>query len=265
MSARTTTAAPARRVTPDEWIVWGVVALAWALALAGGLAGRSDWLAHDALLGRGVPDAATLLRFLLAWQVMVGAMMLPTALPMVRLFARASRGAPGHGLAMLAFLGAYAAVWTAFALAAVVGDAGVHALAATLDLRQTRPGLLAGLALLLAGAFQFSPLKEQCLRACRHPVSFLMHYYGRGVRAAWRLGLRHGLFCLGCCWALMLVMFAVGAGSLVWMSLLTGVMLIEKTSRWGRRLVPVVGLLLLLWGGLLLVGPGWLPAALRGT
>jgi predicted metal-binding membrane protein len=70
------------------------------------------------------------------------------------------------------------------------------------------------------------------------------------------LGLRHGLFCLGCCWALMLTMFAVGVGSLVWMSILTGVMLIEKTARWGRRLVPLVGVALLGWGASVLLQPG---------
>jgi predicted metal-binding membrane protein len=127
----------------------------------------------------------------------------------------------------------------------------------------SRPQLIAGNVLIMAGTFQFSPLKERCLDACRTPMNFLWRYYGRGVKPAWILGIRHGLFCLGCCWALMLAMFAVGVGSVVWMAALTGVMTIEKSTRWGRRLVPWVGTILLLWGGLVLAHPDWLPAPLR--
>ena len=96
----------------------------------------------------------------------------------------------------------------------------------------------------MAGGFQFSPLKERCLRQCRSPFGFLHRHYRRGVGAAWGLGARHGLFCLGCCWAL------------------TGVMVVEKTARWGRRLGPAVGAALLVWGVLVLAHPGWLPAPL---
>ena len=125
-----------------------------------------------------------------------------------------------------------------------------------------RPELLAGGVLILAGAFQFSALKERCLDACRNPMHFMWRFYGRGAGKAWSFGLHHGLFCLGCCWALMLIMFAVGVGQLVVMALLTGLMTIEKTARIGRRLAPIVGIGLLLWGGVILANPGWLPASL---
>jgi predicted metal-binding membrane protein len=160
------------------------------------------------------------------------------------------------------FLLAYFVVWTGFAVAALASDGLLHVLVERWRWLDTRPWLIAGSVLALAGAFQFSPLKERCLDACRSPLGFLWRYYRRGAWSAWRLGLRHGLFCLGCCWALMLVMFAVGLGNLVWMAVLTGVMVIEKTMPWGRRLVPVVGVVLLTWGGLVLVRPGWLPALL---
>src|SRR5690606_29214040 len=114
-----------------------------------------------------------------------------------------------------------------------------------------------GSVLLLAGGFQFSPLKEQCLSECRSPLGFLRRHYQRGLGAAWALGVRHGLFCLGCCWALMLVMFAVGVGSLVWMVGLTAVMVAEKTTRWGRRLAPVVGVALIALGLLAILRPTW--------
>ena len=99
--------------------------------------------------------------------------------------------------------------------------------------------------LALAGAFQFTSLKDACLDKCRHPAQFLMRYYERGVGGGFRLGARHGAFCVGCCWALMLVMFAAGVASLVWMALLTTLMVHEKTRPAGRRAVPVTGVALL--------------------
>ena len=112
--------------------------------------------------------------------------------------------------------------------------------------------------LALAGGFQFSPLKERCLKQCRTPFSFFVRYYRKGSGAAWRLGLRHGMFCLGCCWALMLVMFGLGVGSLVSMAVLTGVMVVEKTFPGGQRLSPVIGIALLLLAVLWLAHPAWL-------
>jgi predicted metal-binding membrane protein len=97
----------------------------------------------------------------------------------------------------------------------------------------------------LAGAFQFSKLKDRCLDHCRHPALFLLRHYRRGVGAGFRLGAFHGLFCLGCCWALMLVMFAVGIANLAWMAPLALLMLYEKAGRHGRRVVRPVGVLLI--------------------
>lgn len=250
---------------PGGALVWGVVTVTWALALLLPVIGDGDLVSHHAILeGRALPSAATLLLFLVAWQVMTGAMMLPSSLPMIQLFARVSHGQRHPRLALTVFLVAYFTVWTGFALVALAGDAGLHWLVEQWTWLAKQPWLIAGAVLVGAGAFQFSPLKERCLDACRSPVQFLWRYYDRGLPAAWRLGVRHGLFCLGCCWALMLTMFAVGVGSLTWMAALTGVMLIEKTSRRGRRLVPLVGATLLLWGALVVLQPGWLPAALSG-
>ncbi|MBA2518039.1 MAG: DUF2182 domain-containing protein [Chloroflexia bacterium] len=251
---------------PGGGFIWSGVAAAWALALLLLVLGHGELVSHHAVLRETeLPSFSTLLLFLVAWQVMTGAMMLPSSLPMLQLFARASQGQAHPHRAMTAFVAAYFAVWTGFALVALAGDAGLHRLATAWPWLAERPWLIAGSVLLLAGAFQFSPLKERCLEMCRNPVQFLWRFYDRGVPAAWRLGVRHGLFCLGCCWALMLTMFAVGVGSLTWMAALTGVMLIEKTSRQGRRLVPLVGGALLLWGALILLHPDWLPAALSGS
>jgi predicted metal-binding membrane protein len=98
--------------------------------------------------------------------------------------------------------------------------------------------------LALAGAFQFSSLKYACLDKCRHPGPFMLRFYRRGARGGLQLGLRHGLFCLGCCWALMLVMFSVGVASLFAMAMLTALMVYEKTQPRGRQVVPVAGVTL---------------------
>ncbi|HET7093980.1 MAG TPA: DUF2182 domain-containing protein, partial [Thermomicrobiales bacterium] len=195
--------------------------------------------------------------------VMTAAMMLPSSLPLVRLFNRASQGQTHPRLARLAFLAAYFVVWTGFAAAALAGDALLHDLARRWVWLAERPWLIGALALLLAGGFQFSPLKERCLRQCRSPFGFLRRHYRRGVPAAWAMGVRHGLFCLGCCWALMLTMTAVGVGQLAWMAALTGVMAAEKSWRWGRRLTPLVGVVLLVWGALVVFQPAWLPPVLN--
>jgi predicted metal-binding membrane protein len=112
--------------------------------------------------------------------------------------------------------------------------------------------------LALAGGFQFSPLKTCCLNECRRPFRFFRRSYRKGVGAAWQLGLRYGVLCLESCWALMLVMFGLGVGSLLSMALLTGVMVVEKTYPGGQRLSPVIGIILLGLSALWLAHPAWL-------
>jgi predicted metal-binding membrane protein len=251
-----------RRV-PDGAVLWSVVIAAWALAVLATVTGWDALLHHSAVVGHGAwPAMSTLVVFLLAWQVMTAGMMLPSSLPLMRLFSRASGGQAYPRLARLAFVAAYFAVWTGFAVLALAGDALLHGVVHRWFWLHERPWLVGGAVLLLAGAFQFSPLKERCLQQCRSPFGFLRRYYQRGVGAAWALGVRHGLFCLGCCWALMLTMFAVGVGHLAWMAGLTGVMVIEKTWRRGWQLAPLVGAVLLIWGALVLLHPSWLPVPL---
>ncbi|HEY9696027.1 MAG TPA: DUF2182 domain-containing protein [Trichocoleus sp.] len=224
---------------PLNW-AWVLVAAAWGVLLL--LAFTGQWhLFHLNGLATyfSISFALKLLIFLAAWQVMTIAMMLPSTLPFARLFIKVSSSQTNHHLVLLAFLAAYLAVWTGFALIAFVGDLGLQLLGQHKFHHQS--DLILPIALIAAGLFQFSPLKEQCLYACRHPYSFLTHHYQQGAIAAWKLGIRHGLYCLGCCWALMLVMVSVGAGHLVWMLALTGVMTLERSWKHGRSLVPVVG------------------------
>jgi predicted metal-binding membrane protein len=244
----------ARWHLPRPTLVWAI-AVAWTVAVAAQATGRGLALHHDALAEGGLPIWAALGLFLLAWQLMIAAMMLPSSLPMIRLFSRASANQPRPLRAKAAFLGGYAALWTGFGTAAFLGDLGIHQLVDRWSWLATRPGLLGGGALLLAGGFQFSTLKDRCLTVCRHPGGYLLQHYRRGVGGAFRLGAGHGLFCVGCCWALMLVGFAAGVANLWWMAALTAVMVFEKTAPAGRRGVRPIGLGLIVLGFLLLADP----------
>jgi predicted metal-binding membrane protein len=222
------------------------IAAAWAAAIGAQVAGVAAVANHDSLLvGDGPPLVLAALIAMLAWQVMIAAMMLPSSLPLVRLYSRATQAAPRRGRSMAAFIGGYALVWSAFGLAAFAFDASLHAAVNASPWLERHDWWIGGSVLALAGIFQFTPLKDACLDKCRHPGQFLMRYYERGPAGGFRLGARHGMFCVGCCWALMLVMFAAGVASLIWMALLTGVMIHEKTRPLGAKAVPVTGLALL--------------------
>jgi predicted metal-binding membrane protein len=191
---------------------------------------------------------------LTAWLVMIGAMMLPTIVPLVRMFIPATSCVSNARAVRVALLTGYLAVWSAFAVAATFGHRGLDAL---LGDRARPAGLMLGATLVVAGLFQLSPWKRACLRACRSPWGFLWQYYGLGVRGAWTLGVRHGLFCLGCCWALMLVMLGTGASSLLWMLALTAAMVVEKTAPDGARLAAPLGGALIVAGGVVSVPAIW--------
>jgi predicted metal-binding membrane protein len=226
-------------------ILAGIVA-AWVAAIAAQFAGVAALANHDALLtGDRPPIVLGVLIAILAWQVMIAAMMLPSSLPLVRMYSRATERAPQRGRSMAAFIGGYALVWGAFGAAAFGADAGLHAAVNASPWLSDHDWWIGGAVLALAGAFQFTSLKDACLDKCRHPAQFLTRYYERGPAGGLRLGVRHGAFCVGCCWALMLVMFAAGVASLIWMALLTAVMIHEKTRPLGARAVPVTGVALL--------------------
>lgn len=242
MTTATATARP-RRYVPHALII--AIAGAWTLAVAVEMAGDAAWLHHDGLLKSGQSLWEGLPLWLLAWQAMTVAMMLPSSLPLVRLFAHASAGQPHPRRATVAFLGGYASVWSAFAVLALLGDVAVHRAVEEVGWLHAHQWAIGGSVLALAGGFQFTSLKEACLRQCRHPAAFLLRYYERGTAGGFKLGARHGVFCVGCCWALMLVMFAVGAANLVWMAILAALMVHEKTRPLGARGVPITGIALL--------------------
>ena len=239
-------------------LLWTVTTASWLLMVGLLVTAGIDLADHDVVVEHShLALPLRLAAFSGAWLVMVGAMMLPTTVPMARMFVAVSARQPRPGPARGAFAAAYLVVWVGFALVALAGDILLHELVHHWAWLEEHEPLILGTTLVLAGAYQLSPLKDACLRACRSPLSIIGTRYRGGVAGGWRVGLRHALYCLGCCWALMLVMFATGVGSLLWMLGLTAVMVAEKTTRTGARLVKPVSLVLVA-GGLLVALPALL-------
>ncbi|MBI4484946.1 MAG: DUF2182 domain-containing protein [Acidobacteria bacterium] len=180
--------------------------------------------------------------FVSAWTVMTMAMMLPTSVPLIAVFHTIVGSRRGRAvLVMLAIVG-YLFVWTATGLVFYVGGALIQ----RLSWWQVHAAAGSAAAFVVAGLYQFTPLKYRCLDKCRSPLSFVLSYWQgeHDHRNALRLGAHHGLYCVGCCWALMLLMFAVGVGSVGWMLVLGAAMAIEKNVSWGRAVGAPLGVLL---------------------
>ncbi|MBV8915588.1 MAG: DUF2182 domain-containing protein [Acetobacteraceae bacterium] len=199
-----------------------------------------DWLLPGALYASG-------------WVLMTAAMMLPSVVPLLRRFERLAAGrADRAGLLGLLVTG-YLLAWVGFGAVAHLFDAVLHAAAGHSAWLAANAWAASAGTLAVAGLFQFSKLKYRCADRCRTPLGFIIqHWRGRAPRReALRLGLHHGLFCVACCWALMLLMFVIGAGNLGWMLALGAVMALEKNAAWGRSLSKPLGAGLLAWAGVL--------------
>lgn len=226
----------------------GITAVAWlALWLWEGSPYR-HYLHHDGVDGAGASLAVGAVAFIIGWTLMIVAMMLPSSLPLVTTFGAlvGRRRQPGRLVALL-LLG-YLLVWVGFGAAAWAADRLVHAAVEALPWLAERPQLIIGATLLVAGLWQFSPLRDRCLDECRSPLGFVMNRW-RGTserREAVLMGIAHGAFCVGCCWSLMLVMFGVGISSLSAMLVLGGLTAVEKNLPKGRRLTRPLGVVLVL-------------------
>jgi predicted metal-binding membrane protein len=249
-----------RSRAPVIWL-WILVIAAWTGALLAVLTKRTSLLNHSYLLTQShFVWIVALGVFLASWQVMIFAMMVPSSMPLVYIVAYASRRHQHPWMMQGAFLLGYALVWTAFALGAFVVDTFLHWLVSHWFWLYMHAWLIGATTFAIAGGFQFSSLKEHCLKQNRSPLGFFRRYYRKGTGAFLGLGLRHGMLCLGGCWALMLVMFGIGTGSLVWMAVFTCVMVIEKTYPGGQRLSLLFGIVLLVLAVFWLVHPAWLLA-----
>jgi predicted metal-binding membrane protein len=227
-----------------------LAALAWAVTVV---------QANGMSVGPGTMGLA-LPAFIALWVVMMAAMMFPSVAPMVIVWirsvsARSTAWQRIEGVAQ--FLAGYLIAWAAFGLLAYVALLGAGRL---VDVSPTAAKWVGAAIFALAGVYQLTPLKETCLRHCRSPVGSLFHYASfHGPARDLRVGLHHGLYCVACCWGLMIVLVAVGAMNIAVMAALAGVILIEKIWKYGPRFAMVVGAVLLLVAVLAPWHPGLLP------
>jgi predicted metal-binding membrane protein len=259
--AATDAAIPMTRRSALEWalrhnralLVAGlllVVLLSWAYLFAG--AGMAPAIG-DMVMPTGAEtwSAGYALVVFAMWAVMMAAMMLPSAAPMILFYdsiasRRLARGEAAAGAGV--FTLGYIAAWALFSVAATALELALESLALMLPMMHTTSIGAAGAVLVAAGIYQWTPFKQSCLRRCRSPLDFVQEHWREGTRGAFAMGLRHGAFCVGCCWLLMLLLFVGGVMNLWWISGIALFVLVEKLAPAGHWLGRVAGVLLVAWG-----------------
>ncbi len=237
------------------------VVLALLLALAG-----ACWLVvlrqAGMTQGMGLAMGMTLPLFLLAWVAMMIAMMFPTAAPMIVMFGTVAAGKQQRVqpfVPIWVFVSAYLTVWIGFGVAAYAAAAALETLAMQSTWLMGNAARLGGAVLLLGGVYQLSPLKSLCLTKCRSPLSFLLTSWRDGYGGAFVMGLKHGAYCLGCCWLLFAILFPLGVMNIAAMVFLTLLIFAEKSLPWGSSIAKVAGVALVAYGAVVLVTAHGLP------
>jgi predicted metal-binding membrane protein len=184
------------------------------------------------------------------WAVMMTGMMLPSASPMLLLYGFAARRSvpKSAGRQIYAIAAGYLAVWTVFSLGATALQRVLAEFLLISPMMETTSRAAGATLLLIAGVYQFTPMKHACLRTCQSPFGFLMSHWRNGSSGAFRMGLEHGAYCVGCCWALMLLLFAGGVMNLVVIAALTAFVAFEKLTPFGVQGARVSGVLLMMAG-----------------
>ncbi len=248
----------ARRLSPAA-----VAAAVLAAALASWLVAVDRMDGMD--MGPGT-DLGSFPFFLGVWVTMMAAMMLPSALPMVLLFQRVSAGrraADKAAVSTSVFVLSYLLVWTAFGLVAFAAYRGVKALDLSFLAWDREGPIVAGVAVGVAGLYELSPLKRVCLHHCRGPLHFLLGGWKDGTRGAIAMGVEHGAFCAGCCWGLMIVLFALGVMSITWMLVVAAAIFAQKVVPFGDGLRWPLAAALVAAGVWIAVAPGSVPGLVQ--
>ena len=231
-----------RLVTATLIVLIPLACWTWIAVMARDMYGSMQGAAAWMMTSRW--DAPHLVLLWAMWVVMMTAMMLPSATPLVLLYAGAlrTRGVESAGRRIYALAGGYVLVWALFSLAATALQRALSVAFVLTPMMEPAAPWLAAAILAAAGLYQFSPLKHACLRVCRSPLAYLMQHWGSGKTAsAFRLGLGHGAYCLGCCWAMMLLLFAGGVMNLAVIVTLTVWVIVEKLAPFGARTPKVTG------------------------
>ena len=241
-------------------VIAGLVAitlLAWAYLFY--LARSGESMSGMDAAGSAMSMAWTPVDFLLMflmWAVMMVAMMTPSATPMLLTFANINRRRQEQGNPYVptgVFLSGYLLVWAGFSIAATLLQWALHSASLLSSMMSLTSPVLGGILLLAAGVFQWTPLKNACLRHCRTPMGFITNDWREGRRGALAMGLHHGAYCLGCCWALMGLLFLLGVMNLLWIAALAAFVLVEKVAPGAPWVSRITGLVLLAWGLALII------------
>lgn len=227
----------------------GLVVLAWAYVVH--LAGTMSTHAAMAMPAPGPWSTRELGWLAVMWIVMMVAMMLPSAAPTILLFAVVSRRRRAQGVPAVpaaVFTLGYLLVWTGYATIAAAAQGGLHAAALLSPAMASASPLLGGGLLVAAGIYQWLPLKAACLAHCQSPLGFFSTHWREGARGALVMGMRHGAYCVGCCWLLMGLLFVAGVMNLLWVATLAGVVLVEKLLPQGGLVGRLIGVGLIGWG-----------------
>jgi len=235
-----------------------VTALAWVYVfqIASSVTGMDVNSAQMSMPRSQAWQSADIALTFMMWAVMMVAMMTPSATPMILMFARVNRQRQANHESApptIVFLLGYLLVWISFSAAATFVQWGLHSAALLSPEMISVTPLVGGVLLLLAGIYQFTPLKRICLTRCRTPLSFLMTEWREGTRGALIMGVRHGITCVGCCWLLMALLFVGGVMNLLWVALLAGSVLLEKVVQAGQWVSRAIGVLTIGWGAWLLI------------
>jgi predicted metal-binding membrane protein len=204
----------------------------------------------------------TLPLFLLAWVAMMIAMMFPTAAPMIVMFGTVAAGKRQRAQPFVptwVFVSAYLTVWVGFGVVAYAAAAGLSALAMQSTWLMGNAARFGGAVLVVGGVYQLSPLKSLCLTKCRTPLSFLLTSWRDGYGGAYVMGLKHGAYCLGCCWLLFAILFPLGVMNIAAMVGLTLLIFAEKSLPWGSAIANVAGVALVAYGTVVLATAHGLP------
>lgn len=232
-----------------------VTALAWVYVLRlassmAGMDGNMDNMEMSMPTTHAWGSGDIFLTFMM-WAVMMVAMMAPSATPMILMYARVDRQRHADQTpipATIVFLLGYLIVWSLFSAGATLLQWGLHSAALLSPALASVSPLLGGVLLILAGVYQFTPLKRACLLRCRTPLGFLLTEWREGTRGALIMGVRHGIYCVGCCWLLMTLLFVAGVMNLLWVAFIAGFVLLEKVVPGGQWLSRAFGLLAVGWG-----------------
>lgn len=234
----------------------GITLLAWGYMVLEARAMYQTGVCCCAGMKMSGPDtepwsAATLLPLFLMWAEMMVAMMIPSAAPMILTFAMVNRKRREQERPFVPtgiFLLGYLVVWTAFSALAAVAQWILHAKALLSPLMVGTSPILGGALLIVAGVFQWTPLKNACLTHCRSPLNFLMTDWREGKLGALAMGLKHGAYCTGCCWFLMALLFVAGVMNVWWIAIIAVLVLVEKVAPRGLWLGRIAGGSLVVWG-----------------